>query len=59
MWIIVLTTETWLKKYEDSAWLNQSELTQGNFSITIHNRPGDKIGGGIGLMHRSQYNTRL
>ena len=46
-------------KDEDSAWLNQSELTQGNFSITTHNRPGDKKGGGIALVYRSQYNIRL
>ena len=44
---------------EVSAWLNQAELTQGNFSITMHNRPGDKRGGGIVLMHRNQYNIRL
>ena len=40
---IVLITENCLKHMdEDSAWLNQSELTQGSFSITMHNRPGDK-----------------
>ena len=44
---------------EDSAWLNQLELTQGNFSVTMYNRPGDKKGGRIALMHRSQYNIRL
>ena len=39
---IVLITETWLQNMdEDSAWLNQSELTQGNFSITMYNRLGD------------------
>ena len=25
----------------------------------MHSRPGDKKGGGIALMHRSQYNIRL
>ena len=44
---------------EDSSWLNKSELTQGNFSITMHNRPGDKKGGGTALMQRSQYSIRL
>ena len=40
---IVVITEMWLKNTdEDSVWLNQSELTQGNFSITMHKRPGDK-----------------
>ena len=57
---IVLITKTWIKNTdEDSAWLNQSDLTQGNFSVTMHNRPGNKKGGGIALMYRSQYNIRL
>ena len=29
---------------EDFVWLNQSELTQGSFSITMHNRPCEKKG---------------
>ena len=44
---------------EDSAWLNQSKLTQGNLSITACNIPRDKKGGGITLMSRGQYNIRL
>ena len=44
---------------EDLAWLNQSDITQGIFTITMHNRPGDKKGDRIVLMHRSQYNIRL
>ena len=39
---------------EYSAWLNQSELTQGNFAIAMHSRPGDKKGCGIALMYRNQ-----
>ena len=36
-------TETWTKDTQkDLAWLNQSELCQGQYEISMHNRPGDK-----------------
>ena len=38
-----LITETWAKDtQEDLAWLNQSELCQGPFEISTHNRLGKK-----------------
>ena len=59
-WDTLLITDTWLKNMDAvSAWLNQSVLTRGNFSMTKHNRPGDEEGGGIALMHRSQHIIRL
>ena len=39
----VLITKTWTKDtQEDLAWLNQSELYQGHYEISTHNRPGEK-----------------
>ena len=53
---IAVITETWLKDTaEDEAWTNQSELTQGNYKVKVHNRPGPQKGGGIALIHRSHY----
>ena len=38
-----LITEMWTKDtQEDLAWLNQSELCQGHYGISTHNRPGEK-----------------
>ena len=48
-----VVTETWLKDtLEDKAWLNQSELMQNSFTVRTHNRPGQKKGGGIALIHK-------
>ena len=49
-------TETWLiDNPEHEAWTNQSELTQGNYKVKVHNRPGPKKEGGIVLIHKGHY----
>ena len=46
---VSLITETWTKDtQEDLAWLNQSELCQGHYGISTHNRPGEK---GVVTLH--------
>ena len=46
---MALITETWTKDtQEDQAWLNQSELFQGQYEIPMHNRPGEK---GVAVLH--------
>ena len=40
------------------AWLNQSELMQNNFTVRTHNRPSQKKGGGIALIHQKSLNVQ-
>ena len=48
---VTLITETWTKDTpEGQAWLNQSELCQGHYEMSTHNRPGETRGGGIALI---------
>ena len=57
---VTLITETWTKDtQEDLAWLNQSELCQGHYEISTHNRPGEKRGGHITLIFGRNNNIRL
>ena len=57
---IALITETWTKDtQEDLAWLNQSELCQGHYEISTHNRPGETRGDGIGLIFGRNNNIKL
>ena len=47
---VAVIIETWIKDtQEDLAWLNQSELHQGPYEISAHNRPGERRGDGIAL----------
>ena len=51
--------EAWLKDTpEDKAWLNQSELMQNNFTVRTHNRPSQKKGNGIVLIHKKSLNIQ-
>ena len=46
---VALITETWTKDTrEDLAWLNQSELHQGHYEISTHDRPGKQ---GVVVLH--------
>ena len=57
---VTLITETWTKDtQEDLAWLNQSELCQGHYEISTHNRPGETRGGGIALIFGRNNNIKL
>ena len=48
---VALITETWTKDTQENlTWLNQSELCQGHYEISTHNRPGETWGGGIALI---------
>ena len=50
---MTVLTETWLKDPpKDKAWLDQSELMQNNFTVRTHNRPGQKKGARIALIHK-------
>ena len=56
---LVVLTETWLEDTpEDKAWLEQSKLMQNNFTVRTHNRPGQKKGGGIALIHKKSLNVQ-
>ena len=56
---LAVLTETWLKRHtRDKAWLDQSELMQNNFRVRTHNRPGQKKGGGIALIHKKSLNIQ-
>ena len=55
-----LITETWTKDIQkDLAWLKQSELCQGHYEISTHNRPGGKGDGGIALIFGRNNNIKL
>ena len=55
-----LITESWTKDtQEDLAWLKQSEYHQGQYEISMHNRPGEKRGGGIALIFGRNNNMKL
>ena len=57
---VALITETWTKDTQkDQAWLNQSELHQGHYEISTHNRPGETRGGGIVLIFSRNNNIKL
>ena len=57
---VALITETWTKDtQEDLALLNQSELCQGHYDISTHNRPGETRGGGIALIFHRNNNIKL
>ena len=50
-----LKKETWTKDtQEDLAWLNLSELCQGHYEISTHNRPGEK---GVVVLHETLAGT--
>ena len=56
---MAVLTETWLKDtLEDNAWLQQSGLMQNNYTVKIHNRSGQKKGGGIALVLKKSLNTK-
>ena len=56
---LAVLTETWIKDTpEDKAWLNQSELMQNNITVKTHNRPSQKKGGGIALIHKRLPNVQ-
>ena len=56
---MAVLTETWLKDIpEDNAQLHQSELMQNNYTVKTHNRPGQKKGRGIALVHKKSLNTK-
>ena len=46
---VALITEIWIKDtQEDLAWLKQSELCQGSYEISTHNR---WVKGGVVVLH--------
>ena len=56
---LAVLTETWLNDTpEDKAWLDQLELMQSSFIERTHNRPGQKKGGGIALIHKKSLNVQ-
>ena len=56
---LAVLTETWLKGTpEDKVWLNQSELVHNNCTVRTHNRPGQKKGGSIALIHKKSLNVQ-
>ena len=56
---LAVLTETWIKDTpKDKAWLNQSELMQNNITVKTHNRPSQKKGGGIALIHKMSLNIQ-
>ena len=57
---VALITETWTKNtHENLAWHNQSELHQGPYEISTHNRLGENRGGGIALTFGRNKNIKL
>ena len=57
---VALITKTWTKDtQEDLAWLNLSELHQGHYEITSHNRPEEITGDGIALIFGRNNNIKL
>ena len=57
---VALIAETWIKDtLEDLAWLNQSELCQGSYETSTHNRLGERSGDGIVLILVRNNNIKL
>ena len=57
---VTLITETWTKDtQEDLDWLNQSELCQGHYEISTHNRARETRNGGIALIFGRNNNIKL
>ena len=55
----IMLTETCLKNTEeDKAWINTSDLNNNNLRMDTVSRTM-RQGGGIALLHRKEYNTRL
>ena len=57
---VAFITETWTKDtQEDLGWLIQSELCQGHYKISTHNRPGETRGGVITLIFGRNNSIKL
>ena len=57
---VALITETSVKDTQkDIGWLNQSDLHQGSYEISTHNRLGERRGGGIVLIFGRNNNINI